>query len=95
LAGEVFLGVVKRRNSMITDAISPVTIASTKALHASNSQLSALLSDYAIALGEGQPQSGMPNLQISGISAQEGVHGPWPCPARTGRLHPRTSSIPA
>ncbi|GAB3003078.1 hypothetical protein GCM10027184_69940 [Saccharothrix stipae] len=49
-AGGVFLGVVKRRNSMITDAVSPAAIASTKALHAANSQLSALLSDYAIAL---------------------------------------------
>ena len=44
-------GVVKRRNSMITEVISPATIASTKALHAPNFQLSALLSDYAIALG--------------------------------------------
>jgi hypothetical protein len=50
-AGEVFLGVVKRRNSMITDAISPAAIAFTKAPHSTNSQLSALLSDYAIALG--------------------------------------------
>jgi hypothetical protein len=50
-AGEVSLGVVKRRNSMITDAVSPAAIASTKALHDLNSQLSALLPDYAIALG--------------------------------------------
>ncbi|MDQ2588374.1 hypothetical protein CKY47_31300 [Saccharothrix yanglingensis] len=35
---------------MITDAISPAAIASKKALHAPNSQLSALLPDYAIAL---------------------------------------------
>jgi hypothetical protein len=49
-ADGVFLRVVKRRNSMITEATSPAAIASTKALHSANSQLSALLSDYAIAL---------------------------------------------
>jgi hypothetical protein len=49
-AGGVFLGVVKRRNSMITDAASPAPHASTKAELVSKLLVSALPADYAIAL---------------------------------------------
>ncbi|BCJ50431.1 hypothetical protein Asp14428_19060 [Actinoplanes sp. NBRC 14428] len=49
-AGEVFLGVVKRRNSMITDAASPASYASTEAEHIPNLLASEPLADYAIAL---------------------------------------------
>jgi hypothetical protein len=49
-AGGVFLGVVKRRNSMITDVVSPAVFASTQANHPTKTQLRALLPDYAIAL---------------------------------------------
>jgi hypothetical protein len=50
-AGGVFLGVVKRRNSMITDAASPAPFASTKANHSSKYLLNSLPPDYAMALG--------------------------------------------
>jgi hypothetical protein len=49
-AGGVFLGVVKRRNSMITDGASPASYASTEATYPTNPQLKALPSDHAIAL---------------------------------------------
>jgi hypothetical protein len=49
-AGGVFLGVVKRRNSMITDAASPAPFASTKANHSSKYLLNSLPPDYAMAL---------------------------------------------
>jgi hypothetical protein len=52
-AGGVFLGVVKRRNSMITDAVSPAAFASTEAIHTANPQLRTRLPDYAIALVDG------------------------------------------
>jgi len=49
-AGGVFLGVVKRRNSMITDAASPARYASTEAEFVSKLLVSGLPADYAIAL---------------------------------------------
>jgi hypothetical protein len=49
-AGGVFLGVVKRRNSMITDAASPASYASTEAENDSNLLVSEPLADYAITL---------------------------------------------
>ena len=49
-AGGVFLGVVKRRNSMITDAASPASCASTRADHASNLLVGDLPPDYAMTL---------------------------------------------
>jgi hypothetical protein len=53
-AGGVFLGVVKRRNSMITDAASPVSYASTKAELVSKLLVNSPLADYAIALSNGR-----------------------------------------
>jgi hypothetical protein len=55
-AGGVFLGVVKRRNSMITDATSPASSASTEATHASNSLVKGALPDYAMTLGHMLPR---------------------------------------
>jgi hypothetical protein len=45
---------------MITDAVSPAAIASAEAAHSANSQLSALLPDYAIAL---RPRPGEATLK--------------------------------
>jgi hypothetical protein len=52
-AGGVFLGVVKRRNSMITDAASPASWASTKATPTPKSLFNGLPPDYAMALPPG------------------------------------------
>lgn len=57
-AGGVFLGVVKRRNSMITDTAPPASYASTKANLAPKLLVNGTPADYAIALGCGTPQCG-------------------------------------
>ena len=49
-AGEVSSGVVKRRNSMITEGISPALPASTEATHPQIPSSQTPLTDYAIAL---------------------------------------------
>ena len=54
-AGEVFLGVVKRRNSMITDAVSPASYASIEAIHTSNVLLKGPPPDYAMPPGSRPP----------------------------------------
>jgi hypothetical protein len=53
LAGGVFLGVVKLRNSMITFGSSPASSASAQASYLTNQQATTLRRENAIALGLG------------------------------------------
>jgi hypothetical protein len=76
-AGGVFLGVVKRRNSMITDAASPASYASTEAENDSNLLVSEPLADYAITLDRRPLDSRgcvEPDIEIAAGRSQRARH---------------------